>query len=111
MNHIKPTYKVINVDIKDLVFKFDFHRRNKDNCLVYRFPVYKYNGKILIYGEFNIYDDDANTLHVNAFDINNNTYDYNKTEYGKSKVVEAINKKINEELNKLIKGGVVVKDE
>lgn len=107
MEYIKPTYSIKNIDIKELLFKFDFHKYSKD-CLIHRFPVYKYKNKILIYGEFVIYDDDTNTLHVNAFDTNGNSYNINGEEYGVSLVSEIVNKKILTEIYKFAKEGLLL---
>ena len=109
MEYIKPKYKIKNVDIKELLFKFDFHKYNKDS-LVHRFPIRKYKNKILVYGEFIIYTDDVskedyNMLHVNVFDNNGNSINYNKEEYG---ITDGfINKCVSNEINKFIKEGLI----
>ena len=81
MKHINPTYKVVNKDIKEILFTYDFHKYGDE--FVHKFPVYKYKNKTLVWCSFVIYEDDINTMHVNVFDINGNSYEYNKEEYVK----------------------------
>lgn len=105
MKHIESTYKINNIDIKDLLFKFDFHKYS--DCLVHSFPVYRYNNRPVIYGEFVVYADE-NILHVNATDMNNNHVNYNNEEYGKSRVIKTINENINKEIEKFAKEGLIL---
>lgn len=106
MNLIYPTYKIKNVDIRELLFVYDFHKYGDD--LVHRFPVYKYNNKPIIFCEFVIRDYEDNQIHINVYDQNRNSYSYNEEEYGKSKVVESINETIQDKINHYIKKGLIV---
>ena len=97
MKFIKPTYKILNRDIREILFVYDFHKYGDE--FIHRFPVYKYENKTLVWCSFIIYEDDMNTMHINVYDSNNNSCNYNKEEYGKSLVTEKINKRIQKELN------------
>lgn len=105
MNNIQPVYKAKNVPYQELRNKFDFHRLGEQ--IVHRFPVYKYQGKTLIMGEF-LYDEEENIIHINTTDNATGTfYPYNKTEYGKSKVIEIINANLQKEIDKYRKDGLI----
>lgn len=105
MKYINPTYKLNNdISEKILIEQYDFHRYN--NEIVYRFPVYKYNNKPLIFGEF-IYNEEENQLHIRAIDHNGYNYNYNEEYFGISKLIENINSKINTKINEFQKKGVI----
>ena len=106
ITQINPIYKIKSVEPKDLLCRFKFHKYNKDE-FVYRFPVYRYEGKPLIYCEFVIYEDDMQYIHINTYDLNGDYYAYNKEEYGKSLVVEIINERIQEQLNFFAQSGLL----
>lgn len=57
-----------------------------------------------------IFNEDEHQIHIRAIDNNGNSYNYNKEYYGKSNVIEIINKKIQYELNKLGKKGIIKND-
>lgn len=105
MTYIQPTYKVSeSITEKYLINTYNF--KKSEYGLTLRFPVYKYKNKPLIFAEF-IYDGEENNIHVRATDNNGNSCNYNKEEYGKSDVIEKINKEIWKKLNELINGGVI----
>lgn len=105
MNYIEPIYKVNkNITTKELL---DYYFKRYDGDIIYRFPVYKYNFKQLIFAEF-LYDEDEHQIHIRVFDNNGNSYNYNKEEYGKSKLVEVINKRILEKINKFREVGIII---
>ena len=106
MNIINPTYKAKIFTIQELKNKYDFYRFGEN--IVHRFPVYKYNGKPLITGEF-IYDEEEYVIHINEIDINTNiSVSYNKSEYGKSKVTEIVNSNMQKEINKYKREGLII---
>lgn len=106
MTIINPTYKTNIINSYELRIKHDFHKIGENT--IHRFPVYKYNNKPLIMGEF-IYDEEEYTIHINAVDINTGTcVPYNKSEYGKSKVTEIINTNILKEIDRYKKEGVII---
>ena len=106
MNIINPVYKTNIFTIQELKNKYDFHRFGE--FIIHRFPVYKYNGKPLIMGEF-IYDEEEYVVRINAVDLSTNTFcQYNKSEYGKSKVIEIINTNMQKEIDKYRKEGVII---
>lgn len=106
MNKIEPVYKAKDTTYQELRNKFDFHRFGEQ--IVHRFPVYKYQGKPLIMGEF-LYDEEENVIHINTVDNATGTFcPYNKTEYGKSKVTEIINANIQKEIDKYRKDGLII---
>lgn len=106
MNVIEPIYRVKNITYQELKNKFDFHMF--DEQIVHKFPVYKYQGKTLIIGIF-IFDEEENLIHINTEDCASGTfYPYNKTEYGKSKVIEIVNSNIQKEIDKYRKDGLII---
>lgn len=106
MRYIEPMYTVKNVDIKDL-FDLGF-RKYRDDSLVHRFPIYKYKNRLLVFCEFTIFDDDKNLLHINVFDLQGNSCNYNKEEYGRYDTTNEFNYNIWEELKKMEERGVVI---
>ncbi len=105
MKYIKPVYETQEHITSSLLYKYKFHK-NLENNMVYRFPVYKYKNKPLIYCDF-IFNEEEKQIHINCFDTNNNSCAYNEEYYGKSDVAEIVNKNIQKELNFLIKEGVI----
>ena len=93
MKYIKPIYKLNDTNTNMLINQYGFRKYFGE--IVYRFPVYKYNNKPLIFAEF-LYNDEENTIHIRVMDDSGNSYNYNKEEYGKSDVIETVNKRINE---------------
>lgn len=106
MKYIKPMYTVKNVDVHEL-FAVGF-RKYRDNSLVYRFPIYKYKNRPLVFCEFAIYDDDRNVLHINAFDLQGNSCNYNKEEYGRYDTTAEFNYNIWDEIKKMEKKGIIL---
>lgn len=106
MKYIDSTYK-ININnigaknIKEIMSMFNFYRYGDE--YIHRFPVYRYKNKSLVWCYFIIYEDDISKMHINVLDINYNSCNYNKDEYGNSLVTEIINKRIYEELDYLTK--------
>ena len=76
MKYISPIYKVVNRDIKEILFTFDFHKYGEE--LVHRFSVYKHGNKTLVWCSFIIYEDDMNTMHINVYDMNGISCNYNR---------------------------------
>lgn len=105
MKYIRPIYKLCDDILPTKLADFGF-RKLFGGEIVYRFPVYKYNDKPLIYAEFT-YDSEENQIHIRAIDNKGNSCNYNKEEYGKSKVIETINTEINKSLNKLKREGII----
>lgn len=105
MIYIKSIYNIKEVEMKKLL-SVGFKRFN-DDSLVYKFVIYKYNNKPLVYGTFTIFDDERTSLHINTADIYGNFCNFNKEEFGISTVVEENNKKIYTELIKLKKKGIL----
>ena len=105
--HIKPVYKTNSSVTAKSLYEHKF-RRTINGDIVYRFIVYKYSGRPLIFCDFTFYEDE-NQIHINVADVNGNTYNFNKEEYGKSDVIKIINNCIQKELNNLITKGVIVK--
>lgn len=107
MKYIEPIYKTEECITSKMLLEFyDF--RKYDGEVVYRFPVYKYNNKPLIYTEF-VFCEDERQIHIRTIDSNGNNYNYNKEEFGKSEMIEIINKKICCKLNELNKKGIIKK--
>ena len=65
----------------------------------------------MIQGEFIIYDDDSQYLHINSVDVNGEYYPCNELPYGKSDVVDRINRVIYEEIQKMIGNGLIIEEE
>lgn len=105
MKYIKPVYKTYEELSPAKLADFGF-RKLYNGEIMYRFPVYKYNDKPLIYAEF-AYDSEENQIHIRAVDNKGNSCNYNKEEFGKSKVIEIINTEINKVLNKLKREGII----
>lgn len=105
MSYINPIYQLNKrITTRTLLEQCDFRRF--DGEIVYRFPVYKYNNRPLIYGEF-VYNEKENQLHVRAVDNNWNACSYNREYYGASDVVENTNKKIQDKINDFIERGLI----
>lgn len=105
MKHIKPVYKAHEELLPAKLADFEF-RKLYNGEIMYRFPVYRYNDKPLIYAEF-IYDTEENQIHIRTVDTKGNSCSYNKEEFGRSNVVEMINTEINKTLNKLKREGII----
>lgn len=109
MNYIKPIYKTVDTITSKLLIDFyDF--RSFSGETVYRFPVYKYNNKPLIFTEM-AFNEDENQIHIRAVDNNGNNYNYNKEYYGESDVIEIINKNIRYKLDEFNKKGIIKSNE
>lgn len=107
MKYIKQIYRTNNnITVQNLIERYNFLRLN--NEIIYRFPVYKYGNKPLIFCEF-VYDNEEKHLYVRVFDTNNNSYSFNKEYYGESNVISAINNKIYEKINEFVKNGIIKK--
>jgi hypothetical protein len=75
----------------------------------YRFPVYKNKKDILLWCNLNV-DFENKTCVINVTDSNNNTYSpYHNRDYGKNKVVESVDRKINQQMNIFIKNKILIK--
>ncbi len=107
MKYINPTYKIHNITKQELIGKHGFTRFG--DTISFRFPVYKHKERPLIFCEFAL-NEEENQIHVNVVDHNGNSYNYNKEYYGKSLLISKINHKINNEINKLIKAGIINED-
>lgn len=108
MNNINPIYKVNEYVTYETLYDYGF-RKTISGEIIYRFVVYKYKTrKPLIFCEF-IYNELEKQIHIITKDINGNSYNYNEEEYGKSDVVEQINKEIHKKLNTLLKEGIIKK--
>ncbi len=107
MEHINSTYKVNEYVIYDTLHEYGFHKTVNDE-IVNRFVVCRYNRKPLIFCDF-IYDEEEKQIHIITKDANGNFYSYNKEEYGKSDVVEQINREIQNRLNIMFKEGIIRK--
>ena len=93
------TYKlnISNQDMKQKGFRYDFLLQE----YAYEFPVYKYNKKPTIVCKLGV-DNDTNNIWFNVYDIKGNLYPpYYNREYGKSKVIDIIDKNITKEFRKL----------
>ena len=106
MKHINPIYKTHDYVTPTLLRKYKFHK-NLDNDMVYRFVVYRYKNRPLIFCDF-IFDEEEKQIHINCFDSNNTLCNYNKEEFGKSDVTEIVNQNIFNEIVYFIKEGVIV---
>lgn len=105
MKYIKPTYKINNgIDEISLIRDYDFKKSFGE--IVYRFTVYKYITRPLVFCEL-IYNKEESQLHVRVIDNNGLDYGYNKEEYGKSSLIELINSKINKKLKELNEKGLI----
>lgn len=105
MKYINPIHKVNNDVPLSKLIDFGF-RKLFTGEIVYRFPVYKYNGKPIVYAEF-IYNTEENQIHIHAVDNKGSSCSYNKEEYGKSSVVEIINIEINKTIQQMKKNGLI----
>lgn len=103
--HISSTYKVKNYITLDILMDYGF-RKSFSREITYRFPVYKYEGKPILFAEM-LYNADEHQVHINVNDTSGNSYSYNKEEYGKSKVIEEINFEINKKINKMVKEWII----
>lgn len=106
MKYISPIYKLVNRDIKEILFTFDFHKYGEE--LVHRFSVYKHGNKTLVWCSFVIYEDDMNTMHINVYDFNGISCNYNREIFGSSIVTKKINKRIWKELDWFSKEGFLL---
>ena len=98
MKYIKTTYDVENINYKTL-YEYGF-RKTYNGEFIYKFIVYKYNKKKPIILE-------EKQILISVKDIVGNSYNYNKEEFGKSKLIETVNRKIYKELNLLKKKGII----
>lgn len=106
MKYIKQIYEVkTSVTEKILLDHYDF--RISMGEITNKFPVYKYKNRSLIYGEI-IFDNVEHQIYIRAIDNNGNAYSYNEEEYGKSDVVEIVNKNIWTKIKQLEKDGVII---
>ena len=105
MNYINPIYKTKDtITTKALI---DFHNFYKyDGEIVYSSPVYTYNNKPIIYAKL-VFNDEEHQIHIRTVDCNGNNYNYNKEYYGKSEVIEIINRKINNKLSEFYRKGII----
>ena len=86
-----------NKEMKDIGFKYDFYLQE----YVYEFPVFKHNGKTVLVSKLWVNDENFEVT-VNVYNENGRPYpSYYNRQYGKSKVVEIIDKNIEKELKKL----------
>ena len=105
MKYIKTTYDVENINYKTL-YEYGF-RKTYNGEFIYKFIVYKYNKKKpLLFCEFTLYEEEKQIL-ISVKDIVGNSYNYNKEEFGMSKLIETVNRKIYKELNLLKKKGII----
>ena len=80
-----------------------------DGYYSYKFPVYKNKKETLLWGFLNINFEEKKCF-INVVDSNNNTYPaYHNREYGENKIIELVDKKINEQINILIKNKIIKK--
>ena len=108
MKNIKSKYKLRPTTTNELIKDYGFSWYLGE-C-VYRFPVYKYSGKPLVFCNM-VFDEEENVLLINVFEQNLNTfYSYNKPEYGVSDVVEHINKIIYNKIRRFMKLGLIKKE-
>ena len=108
MKYIEPIYKIKSVEV-ELLHRYNFHKYKDD--FVFKFPVYRYEGKPLIFCEFVIFEDDMQYIHINAYDLNGDTCSYNKEEYGNSLVIKIINERIREKLKEFMDKGLIILEE
>lgn len=106
MKHINPIYKTHDYITASSLRKYRFHKNLEDN-IVYRFTVYKYKNKPLIFCDF-IFNEEEKQIHINCFDSNNTICSYNKEEFGKSDVTEIVNQNIFNEIMRFVQEGVIV---
>ena len=97
--HNKSYILSINsTQMKELGFKYDFEIQD----YIYKFPVYKSQKKEpLVFCKLGI-DEETKQVFSNICNVDGTLYaPYYDREYGKSKVVEIIDKNIKKEFNKL----------
>lgn len=107
-------YKISNRITKNQLLKFGFTYRYPDEY-IYRIPCYKYKDISLLYLEFIImYDNDNGNIKnpiliINCKNKDNSQYIafYNNEEINNNKVLEIVNKKLSNTLNKMYKQGIV----
>lgn len=92
---------ILSVDstqMKELGFKYDFELQD----YIYKFPVYKSKkNEPLIFCKLGI-DEETKRVYFNICNVDDTLYTpYYNREYGKSKVVEVIDKNIKKEFKKL----------
>ena len=47
-------------------------------------------------------------IHINVYDLNGDTYSYNKEEYGNSLIIELVNERIQEKVEEFINKGLII---
>lgn len=89
---------VNSIQMKELGFKYDFELQD----YIYKFPVYKSKkNEPLIFCKLGI-DEETKRVYFNICNVDDTLYTpYYNREYGKSKVVEVIDKNIKKEFKKL----------
>lgn len=89
---------ITSQEMKDLGFKYDFELQD----YIYKFPVYLSQKKEpLVFCKLGI-DEETKKVFFNVCDTNGGLYTpYYNREYGKSKVVEVIDKNIRKEFTRL----------
>lgn len=93
----KYILNLTNKEMKDIGFRYDFYLQE----YVYEFPVYKYGRKSTLICKLWVNEENYEVT-TNVYDENDKPYpSYYNREYGKSKVVDIIDKNIEKELKKL----------
>ena len=97
----KPHSNVTKDILKDNNFKYI------DGYYSYRFPVYKSNKTIVLWGLISL-DIENKTCYINVIDNSNNTYAaYHNRVYGRNEVVNKIDLLIKEKMNQFVKMKIV----
>lgn len=100
MKNGNKTYilSVNSTQMKELGFKYDYELKD----YIYKFPVYKSKkNEPLIFCKLGI-DEETKRVYFNICNVDDTLYTpYYNREYGKSKVVEVIDKNIKKEFKKL----------
>ena len=102
MQNYRPTKELTKEILKENNFKY------VDGYYTYRFPVCKYKKELLLWASIYI-NLEHMTCAINVVDERNNTYaSYHNRTYGRNELVEAIDKKIKTQINKLVKEEILV---
>lgn len=103
----KKQYKLVQSTTIEQLKNNNF--RYIDGLYSYKFPVYKYQKDVLLWG-FILVDFENKASSINVTDSNNYTYAaYHNRKYGRNKVVESIDRKISKQMNIFIKDKIFTK--